>query len=123
MQSCKYFPHTSKLPIFIHLTSLPATQLQRILFVSAMITFGDLFWPVSQRVQINFVFTEIYVYCVYLAMPKNLNSNCNISLNRAETSVVLVVFRGIRVFILFQFSSYDLLCDHTEKDVNIFKNN
>jgi hypothetical protein len=58
----------------IHLCKLPK-QVEKI-------AFGDLFWPVSQREQIHFVFTEIYVYCVYLAMPKSLNSNCNISLNR-----------------------------------------
>jgi hypothetical protein len=132
MQSWKYFPHTSKIAIFIHLTSLTATQLHCILFVFNIncyklslrrrcmihvertmgnwnnintriprkttrttlvtknhlrklskqvekIAFGNLFWSVSQWVQIHFVFTEIYVYCVYIAMPKSLNSNCNIS--------------------------------------------
>ena len=34
MQSCNYLPHTSKIAIFIHLTSLTATQLHGIIFVS-----------------------------------------------------------------------------------------
>jgi len=54
----------------------------------------ELFWPVSQRVQINLYLPTVYVHCVSSAMSKSQEqvSNC---LNIAETSVVIIVFNGV----------------------------
>ena len=55
---------------------------------------GELFWSVSQRVQMTFISTEWYVYCVHPVMskrPKQL-SNC---LKKAETWVVLIFFNAV----------------------------
>jgi hypothetical protein len=47
-------------------------------------SFDEFFLPVSQRVEMNFIFPTMYVYCIYRVIskaPKKL-SNC---LKRAET--------------------------------------
>ena len=50
-------------------------------------SFDEFFLPVSQRVEMNYIFSD-NVRILYLIAPKKL-SNC---LKRAETSVVLIVF-------------------------------
>ena len=51
-------------------------------------SFYEFFLPVSQRVEMNYIFSDNVrqLYCIY--RPKKL-SNC---LKRAETSVVLIIF-------------------------------
>ena len=51
--------------------------------------------PVSQRVEMNYIFSTMYVYCIYCVIskvPKKL-SNC---IKRAETSVVLIVKSALK---------------------------
>jgi hypothetical protein len=55
---------------------------------------GELFWPVSQQVEINLIFTDNVVYYVYLAMSKS-PKQLPYCLKRAETSIVLIIFNSV----------------------------
>ena len=52
--------------------------------------------PVLQRMQINFIFDDNVIYCVYHAISKSPKQlpNC---LKIAATSVVLIVFNGVHL--------------------------
>jgi hypothetical protein len=52
--------------------------------------FGELFWSVSHRVQVNFIF----VYYVYPAISKSLKQVSHY-LNIAETSAVIIFLNGV----------------------------
>ena len=50
---------------------------------------GKLFQSVLQQVQINYIFTDTYVYCVYLAMskcPKQLPNYTKMSINKHRSN-------------------------------------
>ena len=63
---------------------------------------GKMFWPVSQRVQINFIFTDdVRIICFYCNIKKSRRT-AKLS-EKAETNMTIMVSSTTSALILFRF--------------------